>query len=214
VERPSTRPRRLGVNISWEGYRSRRLKSDGVGNGSESRRTAERTILEIRLAGRMVVMAVVRRSTAVRGAEFYQERAAARGHESHGDIRAKQKRGQQYAGQHIPSPSLTDPSLHDWRALPCQSHRHSSSAQRTHGLLTCSESEPRKATRQIAAGKSIPSPPQQHQACGSRSGQGEYWAGDKRHDPKAGRDPPRTYVCRRQNEKREGAREARGHRTS
>jgi len=128
VERPSTRPHRLGGNICGAGYRSRGLESDEVGNRSESGRTAEWTILELRLTRRMVVMAVVRRSAAVRRTEFHQERAAARGHESHGDIRAKQQRGQQYAGQHIASPSLTEPSSHDSGASRCQSHRHCSSA--------------------------------------------------------------------------------------
>jgi hypothetical protein len=128
VERPSTRPHRFGGNICGEGHRSRGLESDEVGNRSESGRTAERTILEIRLTRRMMVMAVMRRSAAVRRTEFHQERAAARGHESRGYICAKQQRGQQYAGQHIASPSFREPSLHNSGAPPCQSHRHCSSA--------------------------------------------------------------------------------------
>jgi hypothetical protein len=89
VQRPRTRSCRIGGNICRGGYRSRRLKSDEVGNGPQGRRTAEGTILEIRLTLRMVVMAVVGRSAAVRRAELHEKRAAARGHESHGDIRAK-----------------------------------------------------------------------------------------------------------------------------
>jgi hypothetical protein len=130
VQQPGTRACWIGGNICRGGYRSRGLKSDEVGNGSQGGRTAEGTILEIRLTLRMVVMAMVRRSAAVRWAEFHEERAAARGHESHRDIRTKQKRGQQYAGQHIASPRVTEPSLHDLGASPCQSQRHSSSAHR------------------------------------------------------------------------------------
>jgi hypothetical protein len=102
-----------------------------VGNGSQRRRTAEGTVLEIRLTLRMVVMAMVGKSTAVRRAELQQERAAARGHESHGNICAKQKRGQPYDGRYIGSPSVPEPGLHDLGASPCQSRRHCSSWHRS-----------------------------------------------------------------------------------
>jgi len=106
VVRPSARPRRLGGNIYRGGYWSRALKGNEVGNGSWSRRTAEGTVLEIRLTLRMVVMAMVGRSTAVRRADLQQEGAPARGHESHGNICAKQKRGQPYDGRYIGSPGV------------------------------------------------------------------------------------------------------------
>jgi hypothetical protein len=127
VVRPSARPRRLGGSIYRGGYWSRALKGNEVGNGSYSRRTAEGTVLEIRLTLRMVVMAMVGKSTAVRRAELQQEGAPARGHESHGNIGAKQKRGQPYEGRYIGSPSVPEPSLHDLGALPCQSQHHCSS---------------------------------------------------------------------------------------
>jgi hypothetical protein len=126
---PSTRPRRLGGNIHGASYWSRGLKYDEVGNRAQSGRTTEGTILEIRLTLRMVVMAMVGRRAAVRRAELHQERAAARGHESHRDICAKQKRGQQYDGQPIGSPNVTEPSFHDLGEPPCQSERHCSSRQ-------------------------------------------------------------------------------------
>lgn len=65
-------------------------------------------------------------SSAVRRAELQQEGAPARGHESHGNIGAKQKRGQPYDGRYIGSPSVPEPSLHDLGASPCQSQRHCS----------------------------------------------------------------------------------------
>jgi len=65
-------------------------------------------------------------STAVRRAELQQEGGPARGHESHGNIGAKQKRGQPYDGRYIGSPSVPEPSLHDLGAPPCQSQRHCS----------------------------------------------------------------------------------------
>jgi hypothetical protein len=79
----------------------------------------------------MVVMAMVGKSTAVRRAELQQEGAPARGHESDGNIGAKQKRGQPYEGRYIGSPSVPEPSLHDLGALPCQSRRHCSSWHRS-----------------------------------------------------------------------------------
>jgi hypothetical protein len=126
VVRPSARPRRLGGSIYRGGYWSRALKGDEVGNGSQGRRTAEGTVLEIRLTLRVVVMAMMGKSTAVRRAELQQEGAPACGHESNGNIGAKQKRGQQYDGRYIGSPSVPEPGLHDWGALPCQSRRHCS----------------------------------------------------------------------------------------
>jgi hypothetical protein len=144
-EQPSRRPRRLLRNIYRGGYWSRGPKRDEVGDGSQGRRTAEGTILEIRcLTRRMVLMAMVRRSASIRRAELHQERAAARGHESHGDIRAKQKRGQQYDGQHIGTLSLTEPSLHDVGASPCQSRR------------CCSSRHPDSAASHIGRGGANP----------------------------------------------------------
>jgi hypothetical protein len=137
VMRPGTRPRRLGGNIHGGSYWSRGLKCGEVGKRARSGRTTEGTMLEIRLALRMVVMAVVGRCAAVRRAELHQERAAARGHESHRDICAKQKRGQQYDGQPIGSPDVTEPSFHDLGEPPCQSERRCSSRQRGPG--TCSQ---------------------------------------------------------------------------
>ena len=124
--RPSARPRRLGGSIYRGGYWSRTLKSNEVGNGSQGRRTAEGTVLEIRLTVRMVVMAMVGKSTAVRRTELEQKGAPARGHEPHGNIGAKQKRGQPYDGRYSGSPSVSEPSLHGLGALPCQSQRHCS----------------------------------------------------------------------------------------
>ena len=135
VQRSGKRPCRIGRNVCGGGYLSRGLKPDEVGNGPEGRRTAEGTILEIRLTLRMVVMAVVGKRAAVRRAELHEERAAVRGHESQGDIGAKQKRGQQYDGQPIGSPDVTEPSFHDLGAPPCQSERHCSS--RRGGPGTC-----------------------------------------------------------------------------
>ena len=62
----------------------------------------------------MVVMPMVGRSAAGIGrAEFHQERGATRGHEPHWDMGTKDERGQQCDGQHIGSPSVTEPSFHD-----------------------------------------------------------------------------------------------------
>jgi len=115
---PSSQPSWLGGNFYRRGCPARGFESDEVGNGSRRRSTAEGTILEIRLTLRMVMVPVVGRdATRVGRTELHQERGAARGHEPHWDIGTKDERGQQYDGQHIGSPSVTEPSLHD-----CGSH--------------------------------------------------------------------------------------------
>jgi hypothetical protein len=115
AEQPSGRLHWLRGNFYKGGYSPSGFKSDEVGNGSQGRCAAEGTVLEIRLAMRMVVMPMVRRSAAGVGrTELHQERGATRGHEPNGDIGTKDERGQQYGGQHIGSPSVTQPSLHDW----------------------------------------------------------------------------------------------------
>jgi hypothetical protein len=115
AERPSTQPPWRGGNRYQGGYRSRGFKYDEVGNGTQSRHTAERTVLEIRLTLRMMMIPLVGRSAArVSRTEFHQERGATRGHEPHWDIGTKDQRGQQYDGQHIGSPGVTEPSLHGW----------------------------------------------------------------------------------------------------
>jgi hypothetical protein len=115
AKQPSGRPHWLRGNFYKGGYSPSGFKSDEVGNGSQGRCAAEGTVLEIRLARRMVVMPKVRRSAAGVGrTEFHQERGATRRHEPNGDIGTKDERGQQYDGQHIGSPSVTQPSLHDW----------------------------------------------------------------------------------------------------
>jgi len=66
-----------------------------MGNGSLSRCTAEGAILEICMPRRMVMMQMLRGDGSVeRGAEFHQKRCTAGGHESDGDIGAKNQRGQ------------------------------------------------------------------------------------------------------------------------
>ena len=113
-ERTRSQPPWLSGNLHRGGYSSGGLKSDEVGNGSEGRRTAEGTILEIRMTLRMVVMPVVGGSAAgVGGTELHQERGATRGHEPNGDIGTKDEGGQQYDGRYIGSPSVTQPSFHD-----------------------------------------------------------------------------------------------------
>jgi hypothetical protein len=63
----------------------------------------------------MVVMPRVGRYAAGVGwTEFHEERGAARGHETQGDIGTKEQRGQQYNGQHIGSLGVTETSFHDW----------------------------------------------------------------------------------------------------
>jgi hypothetical protein len=112
-ERPRRQPPWLSGNLHKGGYSSCGFKSDEVGNGSQGRRTAEGTILEIRMTLRMVVMPVVGRSAAGVGrTELHQERGAARGHEPRWDIGTKHERGQQYDGRHRGSPNVTEPSLH------------------------------------------------------------------------------------------------------
>ena len=114
-EQPSRQAPRPNGSFYEGRYSSWGLKSDELGNGSRGRCTAEGTVLEIRLTLRMVVMRMVGRSTAgVRRAELHQERSATRRHEAHWDIGAKDERGQQYDGQHIGSPGVTEPSFHDW----------------------------------------------------------------------------------------------------
>ena len=115
AKQPSSRLHWLRGNFYKGGYSPSGFKSDEVGNGSQGRRAAEGTVLEIRLALRMVVMPMVRRSAAGVGrTELHQERGATRRHEAHWDIGTKDKRGQQYDGQDIGSPSVTEPSFHDW----------------------------------------------------------------------------------------------------
>lgn len=115
AQQPSSEPPWLGRNFYKGGYSSRGFKSDEVGNGSEGRRTAEGTILEIRMILRMEMMPMVGTdATDVVRAELHQERGATRGHKPHWDIGAKDERGQQYDSQNIRSPSVTVPSLHDW----------------------------------------------------------------------------------------------------
>ena len=131
AKNPSTRTPSLGGNGYGGGYSPGGFKNDEVGNGAQGGHTAERTVLEIRLTRRVMVMTVVGRSAgSVSRAELHQERGAARGHEPDWDIGTKDERGQQYNGQHIGSPSVTEPSLHDWRTSPCQSERHCSSRHR------------------------------------------------------------------------------------
>jgi hypothetical protein len=111
---PNTQPTWLGGNFDRGGYPSRGFKRDEMGNGSQGRRTAVGTILEIRVILGIVVMPMVARDAAGVGrAEFHQEWGATRGHEPHWDIGTKDERGQQYDGQYIGSPSVTEPSLHD-----------------------------------------------------------------------------------------------------
>ena len=115
AKQPSSRLRWFPGNFYRGGYSPSGFKSDEVGNGPQGRRAAEGTVLEIRLALRMVVMPMVRRSAAGIGCtKLHQERGATRGHEPNGDVGTKDERGQQYDGQHIGSPSVTQPSLHDW----------------------------------------------------------------------------------------------------
>jgi hypothetical protein len=115
AKQPCNQPHWLRGNFYKGGYSPSGFKSDEMGNGSQGRRAAEGTVLEIRLALRMVVMPMVRRSAAGVGrTELHQERGATGGHEPNGDIGTKDERGQQYDGQHIGSPSVTQPSLHDW----------------------------------------------------------------------------------------------------
>jgi hypothetical protein len=115
AEHPGIRTPSLGGNCYKGGYSSCGFKNDEMGNGSQGRRTAEGTVLKIRLTLRMVVMPMVARSAAGVGrAELHQEGRATCGHEPHWDIGTKDERGQQYDGQHIGSPSVTEPSLHDW----------------------------------------------------------------------------------------------------
>ena len=79
------------------------------------RGAAERTVLEIAVSLRvvMVLMLMMRRHGAGIGrTQFQQERRAARGHESHGDICKKNERGQQNDGQYIESPGVTETRLH------------------------------------------------------------------------------------------------------
>ena len=114
AERPRSQPPWLSGNLHKGGYSSRGFKTDEVRNGSQGRRTAEGTILEIRMTLRMVVMPVVGGSAAGVGrTELHQERGATRGHEPRWDIGTKDERGQQYDGLHIGSPKVTEPSLHD-----------------------------------------------------------------------------------------------------
>jgi hypothetical protein len=118
TKQPSSRPHRLHGNFHKGSYSPSGFKSDELGNRSQGRRAAEGTVLEIRLAPRMVMMPLVRGSAAGVGrTEFHQERCATRGHEPNGDIGTKDQRGQQYDGHHIGSPSVTQPSLHD-----CERH--------------------------------------------------------------------------------------------
>ena len=112
AEQPTNQPPSLGGNSYDGGYSSRGFKCDEVGNRSQCGRTAEGTILEIRLTLQMVVM-VCRSAADVGRTELHQERGATRGHEAHWDIGTKDQRGQQYDGQHIGSPSVTEPSFHD-----------------------------------------------------------------------------------------------------
>ncbi len=114
AQRPSSESPWLGGDFYKGGYSSRGFKSDEVGNGSEGGRTAEGTMLEIRMILRMEMMPMVGRDpTNVVRAELHQERGATRRHEPHWDIGAKDERGQQYDSQNISSPSVTVPSLHD-----------------------------------------------------------------------------------------------------
>ena len=95
VERPSRKPPWLGGNLHEGGYPSRGFKSDEVGSGPQARRSAEGTILEIRMTLRMVVIPMVgREAVGVGRTELNQERGATRGHEPHWDIGTKDERGQ------------------------------------------------------------------------------------------------------------------------
>ena len=149
AQNPSTRTPSLGGNAYRGGYSPRGFKNGEVGNGAQSGRSAEGTVLEVRLTRRMMVMPVVGSSAAgVSRAELHQERGATRGHEPHGDIGTKDERGQQYNGQHIGSPSVTEPSLHDLRTSPCQSERHCSSR---HGGSAVPQIDMTQSARQVPA---------------------------------------------------------------
>ncbi len=139
---PSTRPCRLGGNLYRGGSSARGFESDEVGNGSRRGSAAEGAILEIRLTLRMVMVSVMGRDiTRVGRTELQQERGAARGHEPDWDIGTKDERGQQYDGQHIGSPGVTEPSLHD-----CGSHDARVSAIVPVGAVSA-----RRRTRSTAA---------------------------------------------------------------
>jgi hypothetical protein len=109
---PSAWAALVGGNGYERADRARRLEGDEVRDGTQGRCTAEGTILVIRLALSMMVMEMMSGSAVVGWAELQQEGAATGGHETHGYVGTKQKRGQQYDGQDIGSPSVTEPASH------------------------------------------------------------------------------------------------------
>ena len=115
TEWPDTRRPCLERHVDERGYLARRFKRDELGNRPMRWGTAERTVLEIGVSLRvvMVLMLMMRRHGAGIGrTQFQQERRAARGHVSHGNIRMKQQRGQQQDGQHIGSPGVIGTRMH------------------------------------------------------------------------------------------------------
>lgn len=101
-----------------------RLKNDELGSRSGARSAAERTILEMAVGSRMV-MVVMRRQgqgTQHRGCrrtQFQQERSPAGRHETDGHIRPQQQHRQQNAGQYVVSPTVEGRWFHD-AGLRCQ----------------------------------------------------------------------------------------------
>ena len=96
AEQLSHQPPSPRGNCHAEGYPSRRLKCDEVGDWPQRGRTAKGAVLKIRSTLRMVVMPMVGGSVACVGrAELDHKRSAARGHKAHRDIGTEKQRGQQ-----------------------------------------------------------------------------------------------------------------------
>ena len=78
----------------WTG----RFKNNEMRNGAGGRRTAEGTVLKMRM-GFVMVMIRRHRHRGCRRTQFQQKRRPARRHEADGDISSEQQQRQQYAGQ-------------------------------------------------------------------------------------------------------------------
>jgi hypothetical protein len=99
AERLNCRRPRFEGSIDERGYRARRSEADDVGYRSRRGCTAEGAVLEIGVSGRvpvvimimimimiMIVIVMRRHVARIRRTQFQQERRAARGHESQGNI--------------------------------------------------------------------------------------------------------------------------------
>ena len=101
-----------------------RLKNDELGSRSGARSAAERTILEMAVRSRMVMVVMRRHGQGTqhrrcRRTQFQQERSPAGRHETDGHIRPQQQHRQQNAGQYVVSPTVEGRWFHD-ASLRCQ----------------------------------------------------------------------------------------------